>query len=151
MRWLLVLTLLLAGCGFHLQGSAPAQAELPVFSISGLPESHPLVQELDHQRSLYRQQPEHQWRAQISELQWQQRALSHAVDGTAVEYELRLELHVDVLDQQSQTVMSFPVSVAGDYSFSPTLILSKGVEETRLREELIQRTASIILRRLAYH
>lgn len=145
-----LLFLLLAGCGFHLQGSAPAQSELPQFTVTGLPGTHALVQELEQQRSLYRQDDKRQRRIQISQPQWQQRAISYAADGTAVEYELRLELNIEIYAEDEKQLLQFPVSISGDYSFSPALILSKSIEEKRLREELVQRAAATILRRLAY-
>ncbi|MDH5300242.1 MAG: LPS assembly lipoprotein LptE [Gammaproteobacteria bacterium] len=151
MRWLLpVLALLLSGCGFYLQGSLPSGAVLPVFTVSGLADTHPLVQELEQQSANYRQDAQQTRRLHISRAQWQQRVISHAQDGTPVEYELRLELRVQVQDQDGQLRAEYPLSVYGDYSFSPALILSKGVEEARLRDDLVQRAATNILRRLAY-
>lgn len=167
MRRALLLTLLLAGCGWHLQG----QFQLPPstrVALLGLPVSDPLMVQLRERLArsggevLF--QPEGaQVVLRILDARAQRRELALDEHGRAVEYQLRYLIDFQIerggkvkenrtrrAPSEKPLVVRDRIEVVRQY-FNPQLqIIGKVEEESRLWEEMRREAASRLLDRLRF-
>lgn len=154
---LLLCTLLLAGCGFHLAGARELPQSLRVVYIdSAMPYR---VTELPVEtalRSLLRRRGGEVTGnpglattvIRLSELRETREVLSIGTDGKAIEYRLASSLRYEVTSGGSALLPPATLSASRDYSFQPQQVLAKEAEEVRLREHIQGQLAELIMLRL---
>jgi LPS-assembly lipoprotein len=154
---LLVLTgmaaALLAGCGFHLQGSSPlAEGNRRIF-ISTSDEMTPFAVELRHaiERSggkVVSASSEAETVVRVRKDQSGRRILSVSARNTPQEYELFYEVEYTV-DRAGKEILELqPLELIRNMSFDVTQVLAKDREETILREAMAKDLALLVMRRL---
>jgi LPS-assembly lipoprotein len=153
-RGLLVIALLLAGCGFHLQGRTPlpqamkaafVQAEDPrsdfvqslrkAMIISG---AHPAIRK-DHATAI----------VTIVKDEVAHRVLSVSAANRPTQYEVTYTVTFSVSEGDKELLSNQEVSATRSYSFDERLLLAKEHEESVLREAMARDLADIVMRRLA--
>jgi LPS-assembly lipoprotein len=122
--WLLV-TLVLAGCGFHLRGQAPLPAVLATPYIEAADHYSPLYAALDERLRAAGAQP-----------------AADAASASAV-----IRLHEDATGRD--LLARNQVRLTRDYGYDESAVLAKEHEEETLRVALAGEIADQILRRLA--
>jgi len=151
--WIIgLLMLALAGCGFHLHGSA---GQPLAFSTAMLDTATPLADEvavlLRHNSvEIVTDRARADILIVISGEQYDRRVLSVSpTTGKVQEFELGLSTELTVRRADGSTVLeNEKVTVIRDYSFDATAVLAKEGEESVLRAEIRQAAAESILRRL---
>jgi LPS-assembly lipoprotein len=150
----LLLSLLLAGCGFHLRGQLDLPRPLEAAYISGVPRSSPLAQEVAFIVTgaggrVVDDPAAASGRLAILGEDYDRRVLSVDSSGKVSEYELRYAIRY-ALHGPDGAVIVPEQSVSGtrSYRFDPVNVLGTGEEEAVLREELRRQTVTQMLRRL---
>lgn len=150
---LLLLTLLLGACGFHLRG----QAEMPFKSlyIDTTGPKTPLITEL--RRDLESNQVKLVATADqadvvlqiVSEISDKQ-ILTLNTSGRVTEYRLNYRISLRAYDhKQQEWIPAEEMTLRRDYSYDDTLVLAKESEENLLSQSMRLEMAQQILRRLS--
>lgn len=151
------LTLLLAGCGFHLAGNRQLPEPLKsVFIDTQVPYSvtEPPVEAA--LRAIVRRRGGEVLSSQragaamirLSEINERREVLSVGFDGKAIEYQLITTLRYEVLRDGQPLVTPDYITASRDYSFQPQQVLAKEAEEARLREYIQNELAELVMLRL---
>lgn len=147
-------TLLLAGCGFHLRGAIALPESMSSVSIKGTTEYTELG------RALYRtlrragvaivDAKDASLHIKILRDEVQRRVLSVDSSGKANEYELKHLLRYSATDRENVVMVpGQEISTVRTYTFDPNNLLAKGDEEAKLRKTIIERSAQQMLRQLS--
>jgi LPS-assembly lipoprotein len=151
--WLGVL-MALAGCGFHLEGSAPLPAEVKRPYLEAPDHQSDFVQDL--RRSLlsngaHLQQAKTDSSAVVSILKdsFSKRVLSVSANNQPNEYEITYTVRVSVTAGDKELLPAQDVTATRTYSFSEPLLLAKGHEEDSLREDMAKDLAERVMRLLS--
>jgi len=147
-----VLTVLLAGCGFQLRG----ESQLP-FSSAFVEASNnsllapPLRQALAAQQKLAPNMESAPIRIRLLEERREKNILSLSGGGKVREYRLVYKVTLKVMDDMGNDLMS-PIELQQirDFSYDDALILAKDAEEASLKRAMLQDTLQQALRRLSY-
>lgn len=147
--------LAVAGCGFHLRGTATLADSLKTMHVQGIDLRQGLGLEL--KRSLIRNDvmvvDDYQQGSAvltILENKFERRVLSVGSTAKVSEYELYALLKFKVSDGQGQELgETQQVEAQRDYQFDQTQVLGKDEEERLLREELNKQLVQSVLRRLS--
>ncbi|MDQ7072533.1 MAG: LPS assembly lipoprotein LptE [Gammaproteobacteria bacterium] len=149
------LLLVIAGCGFHLRGSATLPVSLQTMYVQGVNMKQGLGLEL--KRGLTRNgvtvRNEYQQGTAVLTIldnRFQRRVLSVGSDAKVSEYELHGSVTFKVSDGDGKVLAdSQTVEARRDYQFDQNQVLGKDEEERLLKEQLNQQLVQSILRRLS--
>jgi LPS-assembly lipoprotein len=146
--------LLLAGCGFHLQGRIPLPPALANTRVVADDDQTDFVQGL--RRALLvsgSKLTDSSERAtgvvHIHKDEVTQKILSVSANNIPVEYEVTYTVEFSVEGTSGELLPSQKVSVTHDYSFDATKLLAKENEEAILREGMARDLVAIVMRRLS--
>jgi LPS-assembly lipoprotein len=145
----------IAGCGFHLRGSADLAPSLKTMYIQGVDTqqdfglalkralvSNGVTVLTDYSRGSAV--------LTVLENKVERRVLSVGADAKANEYELGATVRFKVSDDQGKVLITEQsVQAQRDYQFDQNQVLASGNEEGELRKQLNQQLAQSILRRLS--
>lgn len=153
----LLLSLVVAGCGFRVAGvrALPeALQRVRIDMVAPYRVSEPPVETALRTRLMQRgAEVEERDEADVTvirltELRESREVLSVGADGKALEYELILRVTCEVRSGQRVWVPPTPIEVRRDYSFNAQQILPKEQEAERLREYLEDEMAEMLLLRI---
>lgn len=155
--FLIVFTLMLAGCGFHLVGSRPLPEGLKSVYIDVIAPyrvSEPPL-ETALRGLLLRRGGQVQGKIEagttlirLSDLNESRTVLSLGPDGKALEYQLTVSVNYQVSRGTQMLLPPDQLSLSRDYSFNAQQVLAKEAEEARLREFIQNQLAELLLLRL---
>lgn len=152
---LLIAVALLAGCGFHLRGSADLPAEMAVTWIKG---NRPLGTLADDFSAALRlrghrvtdREREATAVLHIIEDTIEKDVLSVDINGNVLEYEIRQRIRFEVLTPGNDAVVTpQTVTLSRDYIFSSTDVLGKQREEQVVRATLQENLVYLAMLRIA--
>ncbi|MBS0578367.1 MAG: hypothetical protein JSR36_03785 [Proteobacteria bacterium] len=143
-----------AGCGFHLEGSAPLSSQVKKPYLEAADRQSDFVQNL--RRSLlsngaHLQQDKASSTAVVSILKdsFTRRVLSVSATNQPNEYEITYAVRVTVTSGDKELLPPQDLSAVRTYSFSEPLLLAKGHEEDSLREDMANDLAERVMRLLS--
>jgi LPS-assembly lipoprotein len=146
--------LLLAGCGFHLQGRAslPAVVKTPYLEAPD-PQSD-FIQYLRHDllsngAQLMYEKGHASAVVSILSDRVVRRVLSVSSINRVNEYEVTYTVAFSVTSQGKQLLAPQELSATRTYSFDESLLLAKGHEEDILRQDMARNLADMVMRRLS--
>jgi LPS-assembly lipoprotein len=143
----------LAGCGFHLQGSAPlppAFKTTRVVAADRYTEFHrALIESLQAAGATVIEGSGSGAVVEIQEDQPTQRVLSVSASNTPTEYEVYYAVRYRVLLDGREVIASSRLEISRDYSFDTTAILAKEQEQASIRLALARDLSGLVMRRLA--
>lgn len=154
---LVVVTLALAGCGFHAAGSRALPAGMERVHVDTVVPYQVVEPRVETRlRSLLRQRGAQVLdRAQsdgatlrLTQIREAREVRTVGADGKALEYDLILRVDFDLQRDGAVLVPPDQVEVRRDYSFNPGQLLAKEQEALRLREFLEEEAAQLILFRI---
>jgi len=150
---LLLSTIVISGCGFHLRGSMTEIGHLPTIYVHTERGTHLglEVNQTFHKAEvdLTDEREQADWLLTLSDEKQDRRVLSVDSGGKVQEYELHYGLYYQVQDKDGRQLLDRQeLSLLRDYSFSGTDVLAKDDEETLLYRGMRQQAAQMILRRL---
>lgn len=151
----LILSLLLTGCGFQLRGATQVPDAIQPLALKCAPPvpdqicravedrlelgDVSLVSESDAVATL-----------QLSNFRQERRANAVTSRGAAAEYTLRQSVELEVISaRQTPLIATQSVNISETYRYDETNVLAKRQEEEALQETLSQRLAQQVLFRLA--
>ncbi len=149
---LLLLVILLQGCGFHLKGQYYLPQNLQTLHLSSAKAHSPVLKELKskliHNNVVLVKEPQ----AEVTELRvlpekFQRRTLSLFPNGQLAEYELLYQVSVEVL-QPKQKKQRFDVELSREFQDDPNNALAKQRERELILSELRVIAADRILAQL---
>jgi LPS-assembly lipoprotein len=144
----------LAGCGFHLEGSAPLPTQVKRPYLEAADRQSDFVQSL--RRSLlsngaHLQPNKTDSSAVVSILEdkFTKRVLSVSATNQPNEYELTYMVRVSVTGGDKELLPPQDITATRTYSFSEPLLLAKGHEEDSLRLDMANDLADRVMRLLS--
>lgn len=159
--FILMISLLIAGCGFHLRGNQDLSSVLPEVQIQGVSKHSELGRELT--RVLIAANvnvlDESEVLISISKDSFSRRVLSLDSSGRANQYELSYLLSFSLLkklntedkkDRLVDLMATQNISEKREYLFDANLILAKTDEEERLNNDMRQAALLQLVRRLKF-
>jgi len=148
---LTIVSLALAGCGFHLQGTIPLSNDLQRLTLQVTDSQSDFVNAM--QRNLrdagVSVGPGNETIVSIERDELLERVASVSARNLPREYELTYAVQFSVKIRGEWRVSSEQVLVTRDFSFDERLALAKEREREQLRETLAEEAAGIVLQRLA--
>ena len=148
---LAVVVALVAGCGFHLQGTLPIAGDLQHLTLQVTDRQSDFVNAM--QRNLRNAGvhigPGSETVLVIERDELIERVASVSARNLPREYELTYAVTFSVKVRGELRVTSEPVSVTRDFSFDERLALAKERERDQLRATLAEEAAGIVLQRLS--
>jgi LPS-assembly lipoprotein len=153
-RSILVAVLLLAGCGFHLEGRVPLPQSMQRPYIEASDQQSDFVQSLRRQMLIAGAHPvDSPDRAtavvDILDDAVMPRVLSVSAQNRPTEYEVTYTVRFAVIAGGRQLLPPQQVASMRSYSFDENLLLAKEHEESILRQAMGEDLADIVMRRLA--
>lgn len=150
-----LLFVVIAGCGFHLRGSASLPDSLKTMYIQGVNLQQGLGLEL--KRSLVSNDVKimSDYQSGIAVLtmldnKFERRVLSVGSDAKVSEYQLYGSLQYKLTDNNGQVIIeSESLEAVRDYRFDQNQVLAADQEETQLRQALNEQLVQSLLRRLS--
>jgi LPS-assembly lipoprotein len=152
---LLFVTVLLAGCGFHLRGSADLPTEMSVTYITGIRPFGTLADDFStalRQRGVSVTDRERSATAvlRIVADTSDKQVLSVDINGNVLEFEIRQSIRFAVTTPEGIPVVAEQtVSLSRDYIFSSTDVLGKQREEQVVRATLQENLVNMAMLRIA--
>lgn len=147
-------TLMVAACGFHLQGHTPLPQPLKVAFVDARDQQSDFVQEL--RKALLgagaRVTPSSDAASAVVHVlqdQITRRVLAVSPTNVPVEYELTYTVRVSVTSNGEDLLPALELSNTRDFSFNETVLLAKDNEEAILREALAHDLVGVVMRRLS--
>ena len=153
-RALAALLLLLAGCGFHLQGRQPLPAQFAYTYVETKDEQTDFVQDLrkaliSSGAKVIRTQASAGATIQVLDDALTERVLSVSARNIPTEYELTYKVKFSVTSAGKSLIEDEEISATRDFSFDETQLLAKEREQEILREALARDLVALVMRRLA--
>ena len=154
-RLLLIYVLLLTtACGFHLRGSQTATINVDnIFINSG--SAPALANEIKSQfnnagAALATSSQNASFIVTLKESRFEKSVLSvSATTGKVEEYQIVFQAKIDVMHADGTYIVeNEKISAIGDFAFDENAVLGEFAEESVIKEDLIRRAASQVLRRL---
>ena len=147
-------SLMLSGCGFHLQGHTPLPASIKTPFVESSDRQSEFVQSL--RRALLTsgahpaEEKDHA-SAVVSILKddFTRRVLSVSATNQPSEYEVSYTVRFSVMAGDQELLPPQEVSSTRSYSFDERLLLAKTHEEAILRQDMARDLADIVMRRLS--
>lgn len=156
LAFLVVFTVLLQGCGFHLRGVASVPDTMKVVSVQGISPDSPLGAELasvlrGSDIKVVDSPAEAQAILRVTNLRNDRRVLSvSGGTGRVREYEIVVSVNMTVTDNKGKVIIPLQqLSQVRDYTFDETGVLGKETEEIVLRQEMRRELIQQILRRMS--
>ena len=155
MKWgLTPFLLLLAGCGFHLQGSQPLQKSFQYTYIDTKDEQSDFVQDLRKAliasgSRVIRTQGSSGATISVHKDELAERVLSVSARNIPTEYELTYKVEFSVTAGGKPLIEHEEMSLSRDFSFDETQLLAKEREQEILSEALARDLVALVMRRLA--
>jgi LPS-assembly lipoprotein len=152
---LLLMAVLLAGCGFHLRGSADLPAAMSVTFIKGVRPFGTLADDFSvalRLRGVTVTDVEQAATAvlHITQNDTKKAVLSVDTNGNVLEYEIRQSVRFAVADADGLPVVEEQsITLSRDYIFSSTDVLGKQREETVVRAALQESLVNLAMLRIA--
>jgi LPS-assembly lipoprotein len=148
------LALLLAACGFHLQGRTPLPALVKTPYVEAPDRQSDFVQSLRHALLSNGAQlvPDKSAASAVISVQQDQvsrRVVSVSAANQPDQYEVTYVVRVSVTAGDKEVLPVQEVSATRTYSFSEPLLLAKGHEEDVLREDMARDLAERVMRLLS--
>jgi LPS-assembly lipoprotein len=149
-----VLSLLMAACGFRLQGRTPLPAPLTVAYVTSPNDQTDFVQGLRKALitsggKLVEDSAQATGTVRIITDNVTSKILSVSANNIPREYELTYTVEFAVTANGNELLPSQKVSVTRDYSFNERTLLAKENEEAILREGMARDLVGIVMRRLS--
>jgi len=148
---LALVAVLVAGCGFHLQGTVPIVGDLQHLTLQVTDRQSDFINAM--QRNLrsagVQVGPGSETVPVIERDELLERVASVSARNLPREYELTYSVTFSVKFRGELRVASEQVSVTRDFSFDERLALAKEREREQLRATLAEEAAGIVLQRLA--
>jgi LPS-assembly lipoprotein len=149
----LVLTLMLAGCGFQLRGQVEVPPELERIHISGLSQDNELFRLINNYLGSggveIANSPAEAARLRLSQFQQLKDILVVGTDGRVREYRLISGITMSLQGRDGkQLIDSQDIRVFRDFLYDPDNVLAKAEEERILREEMTRELAQQVIARL---
>lgn len=146
-------TLLLAGCGFALRGTATLPAALQPLYLEGVNDSTPIRRELqrvlvDNRVSLADDLKSSSFSLAVGNEQSTERALSVNANARAGEYEIVMSANYQIRKGTAAAQSPQTVTVTKVYLADPENAIAKTEEANIIRNEMRREMAQLILRRL---
>ncbi len=146
--------LLIAGCGFHLQGRQPMPAAFAYTFVDARDEQTDFVQDLRKAllASGVKVIPTKGSSGAIitvHEDELTERILSVSARNIPTEYELTYRVKFSVLSEGTTLIDNEEIAATRDLSFDETRLLAKEREQEILREALARDLVALVMRRLA--
>ncbi|MBS0365146.1 MAG: hypothetical protein JSR67_04890 [Proteobacteria bacterium] len=147
-------TVLLGGCGFHLQGRAPLPAVVRAPYLEAPDRQSEFVRSLRRALSsngaqLARESDRSSAVISVLRDSFTRRVLSVSVNNQPNEYEITYTVSFSVNAAGRELLLPQELAVTRTYSFDERLLLAKGHEEDDLRADMARDLADMVLRRLA--
>jgi LPS-assembly lipoprotein len=151
---LCLLGLLLAACGFHLQGHTPLPAQVKTPYLEAPDRQSEFVQSLRHEllsNGAQLMQEKGKASAVISILQDQmtRRVVSVSAANQPNQYEITYTVRVSVTAGDKELLPPQEVTETRTFSFSEPLLLAKGHEEDVLHQDMARSLADQVMRLLS--
>jgi len=152
---LLLAAALLAGCGFHLRGSADLPADMSVTFITGVRPFGTLTEDFSvalRQRGVAVTDRERSATAvlHITQDTTEKQVLSVDINGNVLEYQVRQSIRFLVATVDGRSVVTEQtVALSRDYIFSSTDVLGKQREEQVVRATLQENLVNMAMLRIA--
>jgi len=153
-RGLCSIAVLLAGCGFHLQGRTPLPPAMKAAFVQAEDARSDFVQSLRKAMIISGARPairKDQATALVTIVKDEvtHRVLSVSAANRPTEYEVTYTVTFSVSEGDKELLSNQEVSATRSYSFDERLLLAKEHEEAVLREAMARDLADIVMRRLA--
>jgi LPS-assembly lipoprotein len=149
-----ILALLLAACGFHLQGRQPLPAEFAYTFVDTKDEQTDFVQDL--RKALISSgvkviptQGSSGATISVNEDELTERVLSISANNIPTEYELTYRVKFSVTAGGKTLIDKEEISATRDISFDETQLLAKEREQEILRAALARDLVALVMRRIA--
>ncbi|HYJ40013.1 MAG TPA: LPS assembly lipoprotein LptE [Steroidobacteraceae bacterium] len=146
--------LLIAGCGFHLQGRQPLPAQFSHTYVDTRDEQTDFVQDL--RKALIASKVDviptknsSTAVIQVHEDELTERILSVSAQNIPTEYELTYKVTFSVLSEGKTLIEKEEISATRDISFDEAQLLAKEREQEILRAALARDLVALVMRRLA--
>jgi LPS-assembly lipoprotein len=146
--------MLLAGCGFHLQGTFTTPAEMERTYIAAIDQHSPFYRELratltSSGVTLVDNVADATATFTISFDETDQRVLSVSARNVPTEYEVYYTVEY-ALDGGSRGLLEYQtLTLTRDYTYDSTLVLGKAREEDLLREAIVDDLVRIVLKQIS--
>ena len=149
-----ILCMLLASCGFHLQGRTPLPEAFAYTFIDTKDEQTDFVQDLRKaliasQVNVIRTKGSAGATITVHEDELTERILSVSARNIPTEYELTYRVKFSVLSEGKTLIDNEEISATRDISFDEAQLLAKEREQEILREALARDLVALVMRRLA--
>src|SRR5262245_62408246 len=146
--------LILAGCGFHLQGKQPLPEAFSYTYIDTKDEQTDFVQDLRKAliasgAKVIRTQGSSGATIDVHADELSERVLSVSARNIPTEYELTYKVEFSVMSSGKALIEHEEISATRDFSFDETELLAKEREQEILREALARDLVALVMRRLA--
>jgi LPS-assembly lipoprotein len=146
--------LLLAGCGFHLQGRQPLPAQFAYTYVDTKDEQTDFVQDLRKALlasnvKVIRTQGSSTASIDVHEDELSERILSVSARNIPTEYELTYRVKFSVVSGGKTLIDKEEISATRDISFTESQLLAKEREQEILRAALARDLVALVMRRLA--
>ena len=158
-RWLSkgtvpILAVLLAGCGFHLQGREPLPAQFSHTYVDTKDEQTDFVQDLRKALiaanvNVIRTKGSSGATVSVHSDELAERILSVSARNIPTEYELTYKVEFSVTSGGKPLIDHEEISATRDISFDESQLLAKEREQEILREALARDLVALVMRRLA--
>ncbi|MBM4212129.1 MAG: hypothetical protein FJ179_00230 [Gammaproteobacteria bacterium] len=147
----LLATLLLVGCGFHLQGAVPLAADLRQLALRAPDSQSDFVRAMRRALLDAGAQLQTSSNAQliIERDELLERVASVSARNVPREYELTYIVRFSLRFGNETRIDAEEITVTRDFSFDERIMLAKEREREQLRATLAQEAAGIVLQRLA--
>jgi LPS-assembly lipoprotein len=148
------LVMMLAACGFHLQGRQPMPAAFNFTYISTTDEQTDFVQDLRKSlmasgSKVIRTQGSASATVTVHDDLLTERILSVSARNIPTEYELTYKVNFSVTANGKTLIDNEEISATRDLSFDESQLLAKEREQEILREALAHDLVALVMRRLA--
>jgi LPS-assembly lipoprotein len=146
--------LLLAGCGFHLEGHAPLPVVVKTPYLEAPDPQSDFIQYLRHDllsngAQLMYEKTHASAVVSILSDRVARRALSVSTTNRVNQYEVTYTIAFSVTSQGKELLPPQQLSDTRTYSFDESLLLAKGHEEDILRQDMARNLAEEVMRRLS--
>jgi LPS-assembly lipoprotein len=149
-----IFCLMLASCGFHLQGRTPLPDAFAYTFIDTKDEQTDFVQDLRKAllasgAKVIRTQGSSGATIDVHDDALTERVLSVSARNIPTEYELTYKVKFSVTSGGKSLIENEEISATRDFSFDETQLLAKEREQEILREALARDLVALVMRRLA--
>jgi LPS-assembly lipoprotein len=146
--------LLLAGCGFHLQGRQPLPAQFAYTYVDTKDEQTDFVQDLRKallaaKVNVIRTRGSSSAVISVHDDELTERILSVSARNIPTEYELTYRVKFSVMSGDKTLIDNEEISATRDISFTESQLLAKEREQEILRAALARDLVALVMRRLA--